>query len=152
MPSMMKFVLFVLSFTTFLTLKLNAFVVPIMLTFPNLNSRKFFLCFDNLIPTNFNILSSFPTMWDSMFWPSCPVSFPNALFQCSYYDCDKSSTTEGTAWQHVATTHTCKEAICPFCAKASSPNKNNLIGYTNPATLHQHIMFIHVIQPHTSSS
>ena len=114
--------------------------------------QKVFLCFNHLVPTNFNVLSSFPTIWDSMFWPSHPVSFPNAPFQCSYYSCDKSSTMEGTAWQHVATNHACKEAICPFCAKACNPtNRNSLIGYTNLAALHQHIMFIHVIQPHTSS-
>ncbi len=108
--------------------------------------QKVFLCFDNLIPTNFNILSSFPTMWDSMFQPSCPVSFPNAPCHCSYFGCNMSLTTEGMAWQHVATVHTHKEAICPFCMKENSPtNRNSLIGFTNPAALHQHIMFIHII-------
>ena len=115
--------------------------------------QKVFLCFDHLVPTNFNILTSFPTVWDSMFQPNCLVSFPNAPFQSLYFGCNMSSTTRGMVWQHVATVHMHKEAICPFCAKVSSPmNRNNLISYTNPAALHQHIMFIHIIRPRTSSS
>ncbi len=115
--------------------------------------QKVFVCFNHLVPTDFNVLLSFPTVWDVMFKPNHLVSFPNAPFHCSYFGCDKSLTTEGMAWQHVAITHMRKEAICPFCARASSPaGRNNLIGYTNLAALHHHIMFIHVIRPHTSTS
>ncbi len=114
--------------------------------------QKVFLCFNHLVPTNFNVLSSFLTVWDSMFKPNHLVSFLNAPFHCSYFGWDKSLTIEGMAWQHVATTHMLKEALCPFCARASSPvGRNNLIGYTNPATLHLHFMFIHVIRPRSST-
>ncbi len=152
MLSMKKSALSILSFMTFSIPSLNVSMVQTTLIPHSPGSKRSFFVLTTWFPQTSMLLTSFPTVWDSMFRLNHPASFPSAPYHCPYFGWDHSSPTEGTAWQHVAMTHTRKEAICPFCARATSlANRNNFIRYTNPAALHQHVMFIHVIQPHTSS-